>query len=112
MAKCSTTGVSWPVVMMAISVTTVSARFNVSFTMAQRVKARLHDATFVQNIIGSLLKNGLDQTLYRVDARKTLLDDPQQNLSLSKEDEACRYFLGKSKYVVWRFPIRVQLRIM
>ena len=69
MAKCSTTGVSWPVVMMAISVTTVSARFNVSFTMAQRVKARLHDATFVQNIIGSLLKNVLDQKLYRVDAR-------------------------------------------
>ena len=45
------------------------------------LKASLHDATFIQNIIGFLLKNVLDQKLYRVDARKTLLDDPQQNPS-------------------------------
>ena len=43
---------------------------------AARVKASLDDATFIQNIIGFLLKNDSNQKLYRVDARKTLLDDP------------------------------------
>ena len=66
------------------------------------LKSSLDDATFIQNIIGFLLKNVLDQKLYRVDARKTLLDDPQQNPRFFKEDEACSYFLDKSKNFVWR----------
>ena len=54
------------------------------FTLSPQkcIKASLHDATFIQNIIGFLLENILDQMLYHVDARKTLLD--------------------KSKNVVWR----------
>ena len=41
---------------------------NLDFVVGRPVMfyARLRDATFIQNIIGVLLKNALDQKLYRV----------------------------------------------